>query len=1335
MLFIAVALIISWLMVNLQQSLRKIEFLSRQLLEKSSDRLKGALNAAQMGLWDWDMATGKIEWSPELEPLFGVPQGQFDGKYKTFESCVHPEDRSGLTQSIEAAIHNQTPYFWEFRVVWPDGTVHWLQERGQVFYNEAGMAVRVAGTTMAIDERKQAETTLQEQAQLLRLFFQYTPAGIAVFDPQMHYLMASQRWIDDLQLESVSAILGRSHYDIFPDLPERWRQTYQRCLAGAVGKNGDDLFVRSDGTQQWFSWETCPWYTATGDIGGIIIFSADITQRKQADLALQESHLQLQRQLAEIETIYQNAPIGLAVLDSELRFVKINQRLADINGFPVAAHIGHTIRELLPELAEPAEQLLRPILETGNPRLNIEIMGETPAQPGVRRTWIENFLPLRDGERIIGISAVCEEITERKQAETALKQSETRLRLAQAASHSAVWDWDLQQNTLFWSPEAYQLYRVDPGIEPSYEHWLRCIHPDDRDQVNQQTQQTIEANLPEIRIEFRVPFADEIRWCLGIGQILCNDAGVPIRMIGITLDITQQKQTELALQELNAQLEQRVIERTTELNVLNDDLSDALEKQRQIQEALHHSEESLRLVLDLTHIGTWDWHIQNQTMIWNDNHFKLLGLIPQSIEPSYQLWCQHVHPDDLAREEQRFAEAMQNRTEFDSEYRVVYPDGSIRWVLARARGLYDEAGQPLRAMGIFLDITDRKQTEIALQDSETRYRILTEISPVGIFRFDAPLNCVYVNDRWSEMTGRPKESALGRGWMAALHPEERETYPAQWTEQYFQSDQLTLTLNPSVGRHLRPDGSINWYYVQMAMETDATGIVTGYIGTLTDITERKQAELALAQAKAEAEAANQAKSIFLANMSHELRTPLNAILGFSQLMQHSSHLSARDLEYLNLIYTSGNYLLKLINEILDLSKIEAGKASLSQQAIDLFHQLSVLRDTLSERSHRKNLSFQLEIGPGVPQYIQVDEQKLNQVLLNLLSNAIKFTQQGGISLRIHRQDPDPNSSQSAPSTLRFAVEDTGVGIAPEDLNRIFEAFTQTTAGQQAPEGTGLGLTISRRLAQIMGGDITVRSALGQGSTFEFSLPVEILSSTIPSAPAGARRSITLLPCQSEYRILIVDDQASNCLLLRRLLEPVGLSVREATTGEAALEIWHQWRPHLIWMDIRLPGMDGYEVTRQIRAREQQQPTSPAIPNPTVIIALTAQALVGDQALALAAGCDDYLSKPFQQADLLGKLTQYLDIPFIPADPDPVASDPEQTLEPLLMPTHLAVMPLDWVKALYDASMLGQQTTIRRLLQQIPSKHADLARRLETLVYHFNFQLIMQAANAYLNQPN
>ncbi|MEY2977014.1 MAG: PAS domain S-box protein [Prochlorotrichaceae cyanobacterium] len=274
---------------------------------------------------------------------------------------------------------------------------------------------------LELQERQQSEQKIREQAalldrahQLLRLFIRYAPVGIAMFNREMQYVAASQRWIDEYALGSIESILNRCHYDIFPEIPERWKQIHQRCLAGAIEKCDEDIFVREDGTTQWISWEVHPWYQADQEIGGIIIFSIDVSSLKQSQQDLQVSQQQIQRQLAEIEAIYQSAPIGLNVLDRNLRFVRINERLAEINGLSVEEHLGRSVREVLPDLVGAAEQLLQTIIETGEPLMNVEIRGKTPAQPGVERIWLESFLPLKEGDQVIGISTVCEEITERK---------------------------------------------------------------------------------------------------------------------------------------------------------------------------------------------------------------------------------------------------------------------------------------------------------------------------------------------------------------------------------------------------------------------------------------------------------------------------------------------------------------------------------------------------------------------------------------------------------------------------------------------------------------------------------------------------------------------------------------------------------------------------------------------------------------------------------------------------------------------------------------------------------------------------------------------------------
>ncbi|HEY9829460.1 MAG TPA: PAS domain S-box protein, partial [Stenomitos sp.] len=566
-------------------------------------------------------------------------------------------------------------------------------------------------------ERKQAEAALQEREAILRLFARYAPAGIAMLDRDMRYLMASQRWVDEYHLDSIESLMNRSHYELFPEIPERWRQIHQQCLAGAIEKSDEDLFVRADGTEQWISWEIRPWYTATDDIGGIIIFSVDVTQRKQAEIALQESKIQLQRQLSEIETIYQSAPIGLNVLDTELRFVRINQRLADMNGLSVAAHIGHTIRELLPDLADAAEQVLHPIVETGEPLLNVEIIGETPAQPGVQRIWLESFLPLRDGDRIIGISTVCEEITERKQAEQRLAKELLRIQTLFDTCFDGIVILDLHGNVLEANPRFAQMlgYTREETAKLTVFDWDAQLAQEELQQLMQNF-----INLKSGVFETRHRRQDGSIYDVEISVSVVDWDGEILRFCACR-DISDRKQAQMALQQLNAELELRVQERTAELTEVNDRLLNALI-------ALQESEESRRLALDLTHIGFWNWHLPSHTLIWNDNHFTLLGLTPYESEPSYELWRSHIHPDDVDWVEQQFLESLENQTDYTTEYRVVHRDGSVHWLMARARAIYDELRQPVRSLGVLLDISDRKQSEAALQQQSQQEQLLLKIT-------------------------------------------------------------------------------------------------------------------------------------------------------------------------------------------------------------------------------------------------------------------------------------------------------------------------------------------------------------------------------------------------------------------------------------------------------------------------------------------------------------------------------------------------------------------------------------------------------------------------------
>lgn len=434
------------------------------------------------------------------------------------------------------------------------------------------------------------------------------------------------------------------------------------------------------------------------------------------------------------------------------------------------------------------------------------------------------------------------------------------------------------------------------------------------------------------------------------------------------------------------------------------------------------------------------------------------------------------------------------------------------------------------------------------------------------------------------------------------------------------------------------------------------------LGIGQDISGRKHKETALQHAMEVAKEANLAKSIFLANMSHELRTPLNVILGFTQLMAHDSSLTPSQQEDLQTIHRSGDHLLSLINDVLDISKIESGHCTVEESGFDLIALLHSLQNMFAEPVSFKGLELCLEIAPEVPQFIVADAQKLRQILLNLLSNALKFTDRGSITLGVSIEANGIKAAPTTQSILQFVVTDTGVGIASAELNTIFDAFVQAQAGKRSTSGTGLGLTISRKLLELLGGEISVKSTLGEGSTFIFTFPVSPSSGVNVTPAQNDRLVIGLAPGQPHYRILVVDDLEENRRLIVRLLRPLGLEIREATNGEEAVQIWQEWQPHLIWMDIRMPVLDGYEATKQIRAMESG-------PN-TIIIALTAQASQSDRTLALAAGCSevtaqlpvifisvldrlenkvrafelggvDYITKPFQEQEVLMRVKNQL----------------------------------------------------------------------------------------------
>jgi len=402
------------------------------------------------------------------------------------------------------------------------------------------------------------------------------------------------------------------------------------------------------------------------------------------------------------------------------------------------------------------------------------------------------------------------------------------------------------------------------------------------------------------------------------------------------------------------------------------------------------------------------------------------------------------------------------------------------------------------------------------------------------------------------------------------------------------------------------------------------------------------------KAKEVADAANKAKSEFLANMSHELRTPLNVILGFVQIMTKDDALHREHKDHLEIIGRSGEHLLALINDVLEMSKIEAGRLTLNETSFDLYQVLHSLQEMLNLKAELKGIQLIFDRAPDVPQYIRADESKLRQVLINLLSNGIKFTEQGYVTLRVSRATAH---HEHLKLSLRFEVTDTGLGISPEDRDRLFEAFGQTETGRNSQEGSGLGLPISRQFVRLMGGDIQVKSFPGRGSTFQFEIPLFMADASSVPMLHPQKRVIGLAPGQPTYRILVAEDKWANRQLLVRLLTPLGFDVREAKNGIEAVACCQEWHPHLVWMDMRMPEMDGYEATRRIKSAGSPAPK---------ILALTANAFEEERSVALEIGCDDFIRKPCQEDIILDKMAEHIGVCYAydePAQVVPVASSP------------------------------------------------------------------------------
>jgi len=1053
-------------------------------------------------------------------------------------------------------------------------------------------------------ERQAVEAKLRESEDHLRHMVELNPQVPWTADATGNITDFNERWLRLTGLTREQA-LGEGwtqvpHPDDRPAMVAAWTHSV---------KTGDAYDIEhrvklADGSYRWMRSRAFPRLDAAGHIVGWYGTTEDIHETKLAEAQLRESEQRF-RDMAD------NAPVMIWVTSPTGDCTYLSKSWYDFTGQTETTGLGVGWIDAIH--IDDREFAKAAFLQANQCHENFYVEYRLRHQDGEYRWVIDAATPWfgMDGEFKGHIGSVID-ITDRKQAEKALQENEARLRLVHTATRSGLWDWDIRQNCAHVSEEYCVLFGIHPVQQTvSYNQWLSLVHPDDRASASTAINNMIQQRQDYYEDEYRVLHSNEIRWLAGRGQIFYDATGNPVRMLGTMQDITQRKQAEIALSQLNEDLEQRVRDRTVELSQLNQRLQHELQERVLIQQRLAEQAQ----LLDLAHDPIITRDPDGTITFWNSGATQMYGwtqneALGQSMHALLQ--TQFPYPlHDINAE-------LFNSHYWEGELTHRRHDGTpitvaSRWVLQ-----CDENGNPVKVLEINNDITSSKQVEVV----QSRLAAIIQSSDDAII--STTLNGIIESWNWGaeKLYGYSALEVIGQP-ITLLQPTNNLHEGSHLIEQMQQGD--LIEHYETVRQH--KDGHLIDISLTVSPIKNAAGEITGMSKIARNISKRKQVEEQLrisneriSLANAELARAARLKDEFLAGMSHELRTPLNAILGLSEALLEEifGQLTPEQREHITTIEQSGKHLLALINDILDLSKIESGKMELEVAPVIVKELCESSLNFVKQQAHHKRIKIHYQIDEELTE-IEVDERRVRQVLVNLLSNAVKFTPDGGkVQLQVR--------ADSFLETVQLSVTDTGIGIAPENINKLFQPFVQLdSALSRRYSGTGLGLALVRRIAELHGGSVTLDSQEGKGSRFTVTLPWH---NPMPSITVSTESNNIKDSLHNFQQALIVEDSQVAANQIARYLNELGAKTSVHTVGRGAVQLAAQLQPDVIILDILLPDRSGWDVLADLKANPLTQTI------PVVVVSV-----VDDRARAIERGATAYLLKPISRQQLQQTLRQ------------------------------------------------------------------------------------------------